>query len=208
MRSTQRGHHVMNVVVVVEAAVVVEPAGDRPVVERRPDPQVDRLGACQHLLVTLGPVVVEAGRARLQSRPVEREPHVGDAGLVKFCEVVGPPLDEPVAGRGTDVGGVGESERARRGQCSAAPEWHESSANRSDVRTASPQIGRVDVRRCRRPDEFDDVDRAGESAQFDLAERLGVHALGESLELHRRHQHLDALGVVAQPAAMLTAEPM
>ena len=49
------------------------------------------------------------------------------------------------------------------------------------------------------PTSSTDVDRPGESAQLDLAERLGVGALGEPFELHRRDQHLDALGEVAQP---------
>ena len=48
------------------------------------------------------------------------------------------------------------------------------------------------------PVEPDHVERAGEAAELDLAEGFGLDALGEPVEVHGRHQHVDVLGVVAQ----------
>ncbi len=49
-----------------------------------------------------------------------------------------------------------------------------------------------------RTDEFDHVDRTGEPTEFDLAVGECTDPFGESFELHRRYEHLDALGEVTQ----------
>ena len=69
---------------------------------------------------------------------------------------------------------------------------------------SSPVSLRIDVGA---PAQANHVDRAREAAQLDLAERLGDDALRELLELHRRHQHVEVVGVVAQAGRHVDGRP-